>query len=230
MGPLAIKRTRMLDCRMFDPNDSPYKRSGGFGYMKFSRQEIYEIGVSVVVLTLAFAIVFSMWFPAIYDTALDNFIAWLMICAVVVLTGFVLHELGHKFAAQAYGAWAEYRMYPKGLALALIVAFFGFIFAAPGAVYIQGMINKRQNGIISVAGPSVNLVVGFLALSLAWAAGTGMVAFILLMLARVNLILALFNLIPFPPLDGSKVLAWNPVVYFLVAGVALVMFLATFSP
>ncbi len=219
----------MLDCWMFDPNESPYKRSGGFSYMRFSRREIYEIGVSVVVLTLAFAIVFSQWFPAIYETTLENFIAWLMICAVVVLTGFVLHELGHKFAAQAYGAWAEYRMYPKGLALALLVAFLGFIFAAPGAVYIQGIISKKQNGIISVAGPAVNLVVGILALTAAWAFAGGMVAFVLLMLARVNLILALFNLIPFPPLDGSKVLAWNPIVYFLVAGFALLMFLATFN-
>ncbi len=212
---------------MFDPDELPYKRSGGMMYMRFSRREIREIAISVVVLTLAFAIVFSQWFQALADGTLDNFVAWLAVSALLVVTGFVLHELGHKFAAQAFGAWAEYRMYPRGLILALVVALLGFIFAAPGAVYIQGMIGKRQNGIISIAGPAVNLLVGSLCLVLASVAGEGIGAFILLMLARVNLILALFNLIPFPPLDGSKVLAWNPIIYALAAGAGLFLFIGS---
>ncbi len=196
--------------------------------VRFSRREIYEIGVSVVVLTVAFAIVFMQWYDLPEATALGEFATWLIICFVIVLAGFVFHELGHKFVAQAYGAWAEYRMYPQGLGLALVVSLLGFIFAAPGAVYIQGMISKRQNGMISVAGPMVNLVVGIIALLVASLLNGGMLEFAFLMLARISLILALFNLIPFPPLDGSKVIRWSPVVYFLVAGSALVMFIMTF--
>jgi Zn-dependent protease len=35
--------------------------------------------------------------------------------------------------------------------------------------------------------------------------------------ARLNLWLAAFNLLPFPPLDGFKVFSWKPAVWALVA-------------
>jgi Zn-dependent protease len=44
------------------------------------------------------------------------------------------------------------------LLLALGMSFLGFVFAAPGAVHIKGYINKMQNGIFSLAGPLMNLI------------------------------------------------------------------------
>jgi Zn-dependent protease len=88
----------------------------------------------------------------------------------------------------------------------------GIFFIAPGAVYIYAMrpISIKENGIISLAGPAANWVLCALFLA----------PFLLfdlpLQLARifsigfmVNAWLALFNLIPFFPLDGSKVIAWD---------------------
>ncbi|HIH76203.1 MAG TPA: hypothetical protein HA343_02660, partial [Methanomassiliicoccales archaeon] len=125
--------------------------SRNFGRFHFGRQELVQITISVAVLTAAFTIVLlgsSPWYFAFG------------VAATVSLTGFLLHEMGHKYMAQRFGAWAEYRMYPTGLFMALLFSFLGFLFAAPGAVYIQGRISKKQNGIISLAGPSTNIMFG----------------------------------------------------------------------
>jgi Zn-dependent protease len=41
---------------------------------------------------------------------------------------------------------------------------------------------------------------------------------------QINLLFALFNLLPFPPLDGSKVISWNPMVWFITIAVSAVLF------
>lgn len=149
---------------------------------------------------------------------------WFATSLVIVSVCFLLHELGHKFAAQKYGAWAEYRMFPQGLLLCLLLSIVGFLFAAPGAVMINGYINKKQNGIISMAGPIVNLILGALFIILLFFT-TGRLHSIIYLLAHFNVFLALFNLIPIPPLDGSKILKWNIPVYIamVAAGVAMLI-------
>jgi len=128
--------------------------------------------------------------------------------------GFLLHELAHKFMAQRYGFWAEFRMSPWGLALALIFAFISggsFIFAAPGATLISGYSTKRENGIIALVGPLTNLLLAFIFYSI-----SPLVYQIGLMGFRINLWLAAFNLIPFGGLDGQKVLSWSIFIWALV--------------
>ncbi|NLX46947.1 MAG: hypothetical protein GXY70_02055 [Euryarchaeota archaeon] len=178
-----------------------------FGRFHFGRQELIQIMISVAVLTAAFTIVMIGSVP------------WYLafgVAATVSLTGFLLHELGHKFVAQRYGAWAEYRMYPTGLFMALLFSFLGFLFAAPGAVYIQGRISKKQNGLISLAGPATNIVFGttFVVLWLLFPS-YGMWSAAFNWIGVLSLFLAGFNLIPLGPLDGKKVLAWSPTAWAL---------------
>lgn len=186
-----------------------------YGRIHFSKVEITQILISVVALTAAFTIVLmGRVFGDIGEyTALDWVFA-LGVSAVVSVTGFLLHELAHKFVAQYYGAWAEFRMYPTGLLFAVVFAFLGFLFAAPGAVYIQGRINRKQNGIISIAGPATNIVFGtiFVALWLLFP-DMGIWSFAFNLIGVLSLFLAGFNLIPLGPLDGKKVFKWNPVVW-----------------
>ncbi len=174
----------------------------------FSRTEAAHILVSVITISLAFSLPFFMSFPAILLT---------------VGLGFVLHELGHKFAAMRMGCIAVYRAWMEGLVLALVFAFATggrFIFAAPGAVYIykQGGLSLREDGLISIAGPLVNVLLAFFFLWLFM--GTklmdlGVLGF------RVNMFLAFFNMLPVPPLDGSKVIRWNKAAWGLVFFTAL---------
>ena len=60
----------------------------------------------------------------------------LLMSFAAVMTGFLLHELAHKWMAQKYGCWAEYRGNRNGLLLALLMGAVGFLIAAPGAVMV----------------------------------------------------------------------------------------------
>lgn len=123
--------------------------------------------------------------------------------------GFVLHELSHKFVAEHYGFWAEFRMWPVGLVIALATSILGFIFAAPGATYISGTnISESENGIISIAGPLTNVCVGmvFLPILLLGSGAWEVLGFVGL---YINFFLATFNMLPIMPLDGAKVFRWS---------------------
>lgn len=135
---------------------------------------------------------------------------------------------------QGNGAASRFVMWPAGILLMLAMAPLGFIFAAPGAVYIlKPYLTKRESGLISLAGPSVNFVIYlFFALLLVLSAYAGLslsdiVKEIAILGLRINSFLAFFNLLPFFVLDGAKVWHWNRLAWgsaFIVS--ILAMFLA----
>jgi len=190
-------------------------RSINNAYGRYSRIELQEIGISVLVLSVAFTILLSR------KNNMDILLLF-VISLVIVCTSFMLHELAHKYTAQKYRIWAEYRMFPMGLMMALLFSFMGFIFAAPGAVYINGYIDREKNGKIGAAGPAVNIVISAVAIVFALMT-SGMLSSILWMMAGINAFFALFNLLPIHPLDGSKVRMWNLQVYLLMLAAAVAL-------
>lgn len=181
--------------------------------MRFSRKEIEDIALSVAVISLAVSFMFTR--QSIFST---DFIFFVLVSFITVGLGFILHEMSHKYVAQKYGCWAEFRAWKTGLTIALISAFlFNFIFIAPGAVYISRSLylTKREDAYISLAGSFANVVLalffGFLPLLLPFE--SFFLAQISAVGARVNLWLALFNQLPIPPLDGSKVFFWNKLAW-----------------
>ena len=196
----------------------------------FSRKEVRDILIAWAALALAFTIAYSGGIGGSGALLGGGGFAYLYVISVVAVgSGFVLHELMHKFAAERFGYWAEFRMWVMGIVLALITSTLGFIFAAPGATYIQGNnVTERQNGIISLAGPATNIVIAFLFL-LVGAVGTGIVGDIGLIGFPVNLFLATFNMLPLMPLDGAKVFRWNKLIWAgvfipLLAGVVYIFY------
>ena len=181
-----------------------------------SSREVRDLVASWLTISAAFAIATS-------SDPLSVFPLYL----IVVGTAFVFHELGHKFAAIHLGYHAEYRLWTAGLALAVFLAIFtGFVFAAPGAVYVLGFPNRRDNGIISFAGPLVNFIVALLSLItiILFSPGYALTT-ILYAIFQVNAFIGFFNMLPFYPLDGSKVLAWSPTAYFsLMVPLAVLVF------
>lgn len=183
--------------------------------VKFTSREIRDIIISMLVIAGVFAFAFSNKNPTI---AINLF----PITLIAVGLGFVLHELAHKMVAIRYGFWAEYKLWVEGLILALITSYFGFVFAAPGAVYIHGeYINPEQNGKISLAGPITNILLAlcFLVL-LPFVNGSIILLAIAQLGFAINSFLALFNLIPFSILDGAKIFKWNPLIWVITIAIA----------
>lgn len=181
-----------------------------------NQREITEILGSWLAISVAFAWILQNPLPG--QTLAQSFLPALLISLVAVGTGFIFHELAHKYMAIHYGARAEFFAWPMGLAIALLLAFsVGFIFAAPGAVYIFARhLSKKQNGIISVVGPIVNIILGGLFLLFAFLVLPTKNDFLITMgflASYINFVLAAFNLLPFGPLDGKKVYNWNPIVW-----------------
>ena len=150
----------------------------------------------------------------------------LFVALAAVGSGFVLHELSHKFVAQRYGFWAEFRMWPFGLVLALATSLLGLIFAAPGATYISGTsISDRENGRISLAGPLTNVLVAAIFLPI-WVFSNDLFTFFLGFEGMyINVFLAMFNLLPIMPLDGAKVFKWSKQTWALAFVPLVVVFL-----
>jgi len=195
---------------------------------RFSQIELRDIAVSILALSLAFLLMFRStdFVTAYFKFYLGDLWAAGMfgMMVLIVVLSFFTHELGHKFTAQRMGLWSEYRMFPMGLIIAVLMSMFGFLFAAPGVVYIRGFVDKEQDGKISMAGPATNIVLAVVGLALAMALNGQplMVPFYLLFI--LNASLALFNLLPFGILDGAKILRWNTAVWTLMIIIAGVLF------
>jgi len=159
-----------------------------------------------------------------------GFLISFVIAAITVGTGFLFHELGHKIIAQRFGCFAEFRAYYQMLFFAVLISFAGFVFAAPGAVMISGHPTKKQNGIISLSGPLVNLVFAYIFfILLSVFAIINPNPFLITLFSYgylINIWLALFNLLPFGNFDGRKILHWNKTAYGITIGFAALMFLA----
>ncbi len=188
--------------------------------MKFSQKETKDLTLAGVMISLAFAILLSGGFNVFSQGFLFVFIIAFFTAGI----GFLLHELMHKFVAQHYNLWAEFRANYKMLWLAIAFAFFGFIIAAPGAVYIRGRITQERNGKISLAGPMTNLVLAvlFLIPLLLFTFNSPIVYAFFSFGLTINSLLAAFNMIPVMPFDGAKVIKWNKGWYYtvLVLGIA----------
>ena len=118
--------------------------------MRFSDVEISQLTKAWLAISLAFAIAWR-------STQIPFWNLYL-IAALTVGLAFLFHEIAHKYYAQRYGCWAEFRSFDIGLLMAVAMSFFGFIFAAPGAVVISGIVSQEDYGKIAVAGPVTNII------------------------------------------------------------------------
>ena len=188
--------------------------------MGFSQAEFKDLGIAMLVLSIAFALAFSGGVQNI-DWIAFPFV--FIIATIAVLTAFVFHELAHKFMAQRFGCWAEFRSWQAGLMIALVFSMMGGLFAAPGAVWIRGNVTKSQNGMISAAGPMTNIMIALAAFGTSFLMGDSDIRFIVFFIGYVNAFVGGFNMIPFMPFDGAKIVKWNIGIYVVM--VVLVLFL-----
>ncbi|MBN2067425.1 MAG: site-2 protease family protein [Candidatus Diapherotrites archaeon] len=189
-------------------------------------RERNDLLISWVTLSLAFSLVISDSFLSLMGIAEAIPIAFL-----AVGTGFIFHEMAHRQMARKYGFHAEYRAWNFGLVFAFLLALISggrFIFAAPGATYIFAQnISLKQNGKISIAGPTVNIIIGFILFFASLLAFDKFTFGLLFNAAWINFWFAFFNLLPIHPLDGGKVMAWSKAAW--AAGIVTAGIMAFFS-
>jgi len=183
-------------------------------YLRFSKIEVLHLAIATILVAAV-----GMKFIG-YNIRWD-FLA-------IFVSAFVVHELGHKFLAQFYKAWAEFRLLLPGAIITAISALPGLLFGfiAPGVVWHRGELSMSRRGRVSWIGPLTNLAMGtgFLAVYLTISA-LGFEREILLYGIWFNGFIALFNMIPFLGLDGQKIFAWNKLVWLLTVGAAIGLFL-----
>jgi len=169
----------------------------------------------LVIMTLAIGYIFSGFIKkptTQYQYKKSSFFNWqdIKYAMLIVAPAVVLHELAHKFTAMFFGLTATFQIWWGGLGLGVFLKLISspFLIVAPGFVNISGA-NTLQMGITAFAGPAVNLILWLTAgLILSKARNlTRMQAITLYMTKKINMLLFIFNMIPFGPLDGAKVLS-----------------------
>jgi len=182
------------------------------------RFELRDILVSWLVLSVAFTI-------ATRAFSLNYFLIFLFIVGASV----IIHEFAHREVARRLRFNAKYQAWTYGLFLTLLSSFFGFIFAIPGAVVVSPRFVfhetperlREANFKISAAGPMANIMLGIAFLILSALFHLKLFYFV----SQINIWLAFFNLIPFPPLDGSKVFFYSVKYWCIMFFSALSLFI-----
>jgi len=200
--------------------------------MRFSDIERRDLIKAWVIISLAVTIAqlggaSSLFFGGGF-TSLPLTIRAFVIYASTVGVALLSHEvLGHKFLAQRFGLFAEFRADDVLLLFSMLSSFLRFVFIAPGAVMIAGVARIDTFGKIAAAGPVVNIILALffsalhrLGIVLA-VEGVDLVA----LSCGVNAWFALFNMLPFGLWDGAKVYAWDRKVWLVLTAVAALLFL-----
>ncbi len=160
----------------------------------------------------------------------EDFVARVIVVAIMLLVGFPVHEFAHALAAYRLGdstakLFGRLTLNPVAhfdplggilLAVSFIGSGFGFGWAKPTPVNPSNLAGgRRGEALVAAAGPLSNLVLAAAAaLPLRFILATPelaaqippLVILVLYLFVYINLVLMIFNLLPIPPLDGSKVL------------------------
>ncbi len=196
---------------------------------RFSRTEIRDLTIATMLVALVGLALLGRpngIFGAI-NLILAYFIptgqAWIILGIVTIFVStFMVHELAHKFVAQRYGMWSEFRMLQTGYFLSAMAILFSIPIFGTGVVYTSGGRTIEEDGKSNLAGPLSNFIMALvmlstaLLLSVSWGVVPGGVMLLLTYGIEVNAFIGLFNMIPFQPFDGATVRAWSDRVWLLM--------------
>jgi Zn-dependent protease len=206
---------------MHNPFDKKLRK-----YTRFNSSEIKAIIISIIVLTVVVAFddhnaVFSA------KSWIKNFAFWL----IVVTISFMVKMKSHKLIAISYGFFSEYKIWWTGIILSLIFTLFsngkiwvlltGGIWIYHLKVFRVGYFRYGQNiralAMICLVGILGNVLFAAFVKTLdIW---FGIIpSSIANKIFLFNLVLAAYNMLPIPPLDGSRVLFDSRLIYVLVGG------------
>lgn len=183
--------------------------------MVFSLSELFDIVVMTAAVGFIFADIFGRYShkkdyePLVrYKHGFD----WdsFKFAIYVTAPAIIFHEFGHKFVGMAFGLVTEFNAAYSWLALGIALKLFGapFIFFVPAYVSIYGSATPLEYAVTAFAGPLINLLIWMGALV---AVKKKLVKKqyhpALILTGKINMFLFIFNMLPIPGFDGSKVFA-----------------------
>jgi len=175
------------------------KHSIRFGQYRLFSLFGFQVKIDLSWLLLGLLISWSLAagiFPTDYPGLSKRVYAWMGIaCAVGVFFSIVFHEFSHSLVARRFG------MRIKGITL--------FIFGGVAEMEKEPP-NPKSEFLMAIAGPLASFLLAFIfsrleALAVAHAWSTPVVG-VSHSLAYINMIVAVFNLVPAFPLDGGRML------------------------
>jgi len=207
-------------------------------FFHFSERELKDLVMATFAFSFAISIVFHGGIFGMLElpmgVLLISLISSMFFALAALGPAFILHELAHKYVARHFGCWAEFRADPRGLKIGILIALaIGFVFMAPGAVMVAGRVGRKENGIISVAGPITNITLFFIGMI-----GGGLLlsifhhnvlAELIIFWMWGNAILGAFNMLPFGPLDGAKVKTWSEPIFWLFMAITMALVVSVFN-
>lgn len=191
-----------------------------------TRDEI--VGFAVSVFVLGFVLSFNWWGEAAFDPVVGvwNLFGGVLLAAVALF----VHHIVQRVMGVQFGFRVEQSVWWYGLLGSLILVFVSNgaiqLFAVTGTFIhplerhrigkFRHKPNLREYAKICMAGPLGNILLGGLAITLSWmhllpeAFAQSVFSF--------NLAFAAWNLLPFPPLDGSRIMFQSRLVYSFLFG------------
>ncbi len=207
----------------------PRRRSGK---KRFSSTEKRHLLIACVLVTLVGISMLGnniITGLALFASYITSSFWWVPVGMIsIFLLAFIGHELAHKFVAQHYGMWSEFRMTTMGYYLSAIAILFSIPIFGTGVVYTSGTSNTEHNAKTNLAGPLSNFILASILVIVAiisYSTLSGAMLFNVLFLVQYGIIingfLGGFNMIPIQPFDGATVKDWNKMVW-LTLTIALV--------
>jgi Zn-dependent protease len=177
----------------------------GYGTGSFLR----EIAM-LIVCTVLFGIAFVM---ADRLALQPDLIIIYMVMGGVAL---IMHDLGHRMVARKLEIEGQYKFWGLGTFTMLLTSWlFGMAFAQPGRYVFSDPedIDNRDMAFVTLAGPAVSML--FAILFLPFALIGGVAGQIAVAGFTMNLMTAVYNLMPFSPMDGKIIYEWSRLFWML---------------
>ncbi len=193
-------------------------------YWKLERFEKRGLLISIVVIAFIFS--FREWGIEKFDpsTGLQN----LLVTIILVAIAFLVRDVAHRTIAIWMGYRSQYKIWILGLVIGLVIAFVSngtLPFIAAGVLVITHLpvhrlgkahhdLSMKHLGWIAMASPIANMLFAVLIktinLGLGWP--------LLEKLMMINIWIALFDMVPVPPFNGSRTFFGSRYVYVFVLG------------